>query len=224
MKIKDIPFPALRELALEEQERQGNKRNEDLDMLFSVMKGNFDWSKTKLGEAFWYYVNTTNYKEARKIFDWDKMYDDTDKNKDIVQNNEQVLEKGEDKSDVYVKRFPSGAIRSDSRGKPRFDFISPYALELIAKHHTKNSDNFNDEDEFGANYMKGIKPKDVLPSLLRHENDMRIALLEGNKELIKEELIALASNALMALHQIVLEEKGLYKEIYSKTEYVKKIS
>lgn len=70
--------------------------------------------------------------------------------------------------------------------------------------------------------MKGIKPKDILPSLLRHENDMRIALLEDNKELIKEELIALASNALMALHQIVLEEKGLYKEIYDKTEYVKK--
>ena len=121
----------------------------------------------------------------------------------------------------YVKRFPSGAVRSDSRGKLRLDFVSPYALELIAKHHTKNSDAFNGEDEFGANYFKGIKPKDINQSLNRHWLDFQIALIENDTVNIKEELVALASNCLMSLHQIVLEEKGLYKEVYNKIEYVK---
>ena len=222
MKIKDIPFPALRELALEEQERQGNKRNEDLHLFADKSERNFYWNKSKLGEIFWHCVSTGDYEEAREIFDWDKMYDATDKNKDVVQNNEQVLEKEVDKSDVYVKRFPSGAIRSDSRGKVRVDFVSPYAVKLLGEHHTKNSDNFNDEDEFGANYMKGIKPKDILPSLKRHFIDFEIAVLEGDKDKIKEELVALTSNGMMGLHQIVLEERGLYKEIYDKIEYVKK--
>ena len=89
MKIKDIPFPALRELAMEEQERQGNKRNEDLHIYNPSNFNNFDWDKSKLGEAFWQCVNIEDYEEAREIFDWDKMYDGIDKNKDIVQNSEQ---------------------------------------------------------------------------------------------------------------------------------------
>ena len=64
MKIKDIPFPALRELALEEQERQGNKRNDNISLFASKEEGGFNWDKSELGEEFWDNVDDENYAEA----------------------------------------------------------------------------------------------------------------------------------------------------------------
>lgn len=119
------------------------------------------------------------------------------------------------KDDKYIRRFPSGAVRSDDRGRIKPSFISPYALEEIAKHFSNN------ENDFGAtNYFKGIKPEDVLDSIGRHYLDIHRAIVENDNISLRKDLRALASNCIIALHQIVLEEKELYKEKYNKTEYV----
>jgi len=116
-----------------------------------------------------------------------------------------------------IRRFPSGAVRSDDTGRIRPDYISPYALEEIAKHFSNNKNDFGP-----TNYFKGIKVEDVLPSIMRHYLDLHKALLEGDEETVREDLRSLAANCIMALHQIVIEEKGFYKEIYDKTELVDK--
>ena len=118
-------------------------------------------------------------------------------------------------TNTKIRRFPSGAIRSDDTGRIRPDYISPYALNEIAQHFT------DAKNDFGAtNYFKGIKPSDVLASIQRHYLDLHISILENQSEVTRKELRALAANCIMALHQIVIEERGLYKEPYEKTELV----
>lgn len=118
---------------------------------------------------------------------------------------------------MKIRRFPSGAIRSDDTGRIRPDYISPYALKYIAECFSNNS------NDFGAtNYFKGIKPDSVFESVYRHHLDLHEALIEGDKDSIKRQYASLAQNCIMALHQIILEEKGLYKEVYEKTELVDK--
>ena len=114
-----------------------------------------------------------------------------------------------------IRRFPSGAVRSDDTDRLHPEYISPYALEEIAKHFTLA------KNDFGAtNYFFGIKTEDILPSLARHQLDLHKAVIEKDDELIREELRAICANTIMALHYIVLKEKGLYKEIYDKTEII----
>lgn len=116
---------------------------------------------------------------------------------------------------MKIRRFPSGAVRSDDTGRERPDYISPYALRYIAKCFSENS------NDFGAtNYFKGIKPLDILSSLQRHVLDLHDAMIEGRDSDVKREYASIAQNCIMALHQIILEEKGLYKEIYEKTELI----
>ena len=117
--------------------------------------------------------------------------------------------------EMKIRRFPSGAVRSDDTGRIRPDYISPYALNEIAQHFT------DAKNDFGAtNYFKGIKPQDVLASIQRHYLDLHISILENKSEVTRVELRALAANCIMALHQIVLEERGLYEEPYEKTELI----
>jgi hypothetical protein len=52
MKIKDLPQP-YREMALIEQEAQGNKRNEKLRLSRFMLEGNFGWRKSNCGADFW---------------------------------------------------------------------------------------------------------------------------------------------------------------------------
>ncbi len=114
-----------------------------------------------------------------------------------------------------IRRFESGAVRSDDRGRIKPSYISPYALEEIAKHFSEN------ENDFGAtNYFKGIKPKYIIDSVGRHYLDLQKALIEGDRTQLRKDFRSLAANCIMALHQIVLEERGEYKEIYEKVEYV----
>ena len=118
---------------------------------------------------------------------------------------------------MKIRRFPSGAVRSDDTGRIRPDYLSPYALKYIAECFSNNS------NDFGAtNYFKGIKPDDIFPSLSRHYIDLHEALIEGRDSEVKREFASLAQNCIMALHQIIMEEKGLYKEVYEKTELVDK--
>lgn len=116
---------------------------------------------------------------------------------------------------IKIRRFKSGAVRSDDTGRIRPDYISPYAIEEIAQHFTEA------KNDFGAtNYFKGIKPEDVLPSIGRHYLDLHKSIIEDNKDAIRLELRAIGANIIMALHQIVIEEKGMYKEIYEQTEII----
>ena len=115
----------------------------------------------------------------------------------------------------HIRRFESGAVRSDDRGRIKPSYISPYALEEIAEHFSNN------ENDFGAtNYFKGIKPIHIIDSVGRHYLDLQKALIEGDSEQLRKDFRSLAANCIMALHQIVLEERGEYKEIYDKVEYV----
>lgn len=122
---------------------------------------------------------------------------------------------------IEVRRFPSGAIRSSDKGRLRPDYISPYALEELSAHFTKAEKDFG-SDEDATNYWKGIRPIDVKSSISRHYLDLQKAFYPYNSENIREELRALACNCIMALHQIRIEELGLYKEPYEKTEYITK--
>jgi hypothetical protein len=47
-------------------------------------------------------------------------------------------------------------------------------------------------------------------------------LVEGKNDEIKREFASIAQNCIMALHQIIMEEKGLYKEVHEKTELIDK--
>jgi hypothetical protein len=117
----------------------------------------------------------------------------------------------------FVRRFPSGAIRSDDTGRVRPDYLSPYAIKYIAECFSNNSNDFG-----VTNYFLGIKPADIFPSLSRHYLDLHEALVEGKNDEIKREFASIAQNCIMALHQIIMEEKGLYKEVYEKTELIEK--
>lgn len=114
-----------------------------------------------------------------------------------------------------IRRFPSGAVRSDDTGRIRPDYISPYAIDEIAAHFTTAKNDFGP-----TNYFLGIKPAEVLPSVMRHVLEIHEGLMIGDAGMVRNGFRSLGANSIMALHQIVLEEKGLYKEIYDSTELV----
>lgn len=114
-----------------------------------------------------------------------------------------------------LRRFPSGAVRSDDSGRPAPQMISPYAIMALGEHF---ADNTND---FGAiNYFKGIKPQECLGSMMRHYCELYIAILENDPEGIRKALQSYTANGIMALHQVEIERKGLYKEEFEKTELI----
>jgi hypothetical protein len=118
---------------------------------------------------------------------------------------------------MKIRRFPSGSVRSDDTGRVRPDYLSPYAIKYIAECFSNNSNDFG-----VTNYFLGIKPEDIFPSLSRHYLDLHEALVEGKNDEIKREFASIAQNCIMALHQIIMEEKGLYKEVHEKTELIDK--
>lgn len=113
-------------------------------------------------------------------------------------------------NELKIRRFPTGAIRSDNRGRERFDFISPLALKELAQFLATTENSFAQ-----TNYFLGIPEEACLESLLRHINDFRI---NGKKE----EAVALLFNAVALVHTIALRERGEYIERYDKTEYITK--
>jgi len=62
MKIKDLPHP-YKEMALIEQEAQGNKRNKKLRLSNFKIEGGFDWRHSICGEYFWVDVDRYNHPE-----------------------------------------------------------------------------------------------------------------------------------------------------------------
>jgi len=111
-------------------------------------------------------------------------------------------------SSKKIRRFPSGAVRSDDTGRPRPDWVSALAIEALGEHLAGNA------NDFGAtNYLKGIPVDECLASLMRH-------YCEYQKTGNFVDLRSLAFNAIAALHTACLIKDGDYKEIYPKTELV----
>lgn len=111
-------------------------------------------------------------------------------------------------SSKKIRRFPSGAVRSDDTGRPRPDWVSALAIEALGEHLAGNA------NDFGAtNYLKGIPVDECLASLMRHYCEYKKT---GNFV----DLRSLAFNAVAALHTACLIKDGDYKEIYPKTELV----
>lgn len=122
---------------------------------------------------------------------------------DIISDDKAIKE-----NERKIRRFPTGAIRSDNTGRERFDFISPLALKELAQFLSTTENAFAQ-----VNYFLGIPEEACVESALRHINDFRI-----NGE--KEEAVALLFNAVALVHTIALKERGEYKEIYHKTELI----
>jgi len=107
-----------------------------------------------------------------------------------------------------IRRFPSGAVRSDDTGRARPDWVSALAIEALGEHLAGNA------NDFGAtNYLKGIPVDECLASLMRHYCEYKKT---GNFV----DLRSLAFNAVAALHTACLIKDGEYKEIYPTTELV----
>ena len=111
-------------------------------------------------------------------------------------------------SSKRIRRFPSGAVRSDDTGRPRPDWVSALAIEALGEHLAGNA------NDFGAtNYLKGIPVDECLASLMRHYCEYKKT---GNFV----DLRSLAFNAVAALHTACLIKDGDYKEVYPTTELV----
>lgn len=83
-----------------------------------------------------------------------------------------------------IRRFPSGAVRSDDTGRIRPDYLSPYALSEIAEHFTIAKNDFGP-----TNYFKGIKPEEVLPSVMRHMLEIQEGLMIGNADMVRSDFV-----------------------------------
>ena len=125
------------------------------------------------------------------------------------------IEHSADNSPKQIRRFPSGAVRSDDTGRIRPDYISPYAEAEIAEHFTTAKNDFGP-----TNYFLGIEPVDIYPSMKRHMLELGEGLMKNDKAMIRNALRSLGANSVMGLHQIVMEEKGEYVKRYESTELV----
>ena len=62
-----------------------------------------------------------------------------------------------------IRKFPSGAIRSDDAESARFDLISPIALLRLAQTYNEGALKYP-----AHNYLKGIPASDLMNHALRH--------------------------------------------------------
>lgn len=159
------------------------------------------WNKERL-EEFWGRNPTQEFN--------DRVEDDV-----ISQEVERFDNDGFTQIPKKIRRFPSGAVRSDDTGRIRPDYLSPYALAEIASHFTVAKNDFGP-----TNYFKGIQPKDILPSVMRHMLEFQEGVMNNDKDMVRSALRSLGANAIMGLHQIVMEERGEYVEKYDKVELV----
>lgn len=121
-----------------------------------------------------------------------------------------------DKNSKLIRRFPSGAVRSNSIGRVRPDWISPYFAEEVSKVLIDNENDFG-----GSNYLLGIPELACLESLIRHVGELQEALLiTKNDEAARLVARAVGFNIVSMIHTMVLKEKGLYEELYEGTKLV----
>jgi len=124
--------------------------------------------------------------------------------------------KEEQSAGKLIRRFKSGAVRSDNTGRPRPDWISPYAIEAISMRMVGVVNDFG-----AANYLNGIEEDACLESLVRHVGELQEAILiTKDKDAAKEAAQGVGFNIVAMLHTMVLKEKGLYVERFERDELV----
>ena len=120
------------------------------------------------------------------------------------------------KNNKLIRRFPTGAVRSNDTGRIRPDWISPYFAEEVSKVLIDNENDFG-----GSNYLLGIPELACLASLIRHVGELQEALLiTKDNESARVIARAVGFNIVSMIHTMVLKEKGLYNELYEGTELV----
>lgn len=78
MKIKEIRYKKIKDIARRYAMSCFNPLDGETENEYRIRIANlslasaFDWYNTKEGFYFWEHVNNGNYKDARKIYDWDK--------------------------------------------------------------------------------------------------------------------------------------------------------
>jgi hypothetical protein len=88
-----------------------------------------------------------------------------------------------------VKSFATGAVRSESTGKGRFDLIPPYALKRLAQHFENGAAKYQDR-----NWEKGLPLSRYVDSALRHFN----AFMDGDRT--EDHMAAIMWNTACYLH------------------------
>jgi hypothetical protein len=172
-------------------------------------RGNYDiiWIKNDSGRDTWYNINRFIEVEETQT------------------NPEPETEKIQTENKTYIRRFPSGAIRSDDRGRERPDFVSPYAIHALGKYLA------NTENSFAkVNYLLGIPVSECWSSLCRHHVELGRLIAKKytidpssvTNEEIEHAAAALTFNGIAMLHTLELIKRGEYKEVYNKTEYILK--
>lgn len=104
-----------------------------------------------------------------------------------------------------IRTFPSGAIRSSAKGRPRPDWVSAWALEALGQHLSDNAALFEGNNE-GENYLLGIPENECLASLMRH-------YVSYKKSPNKKDAVSIMFNAVALVHTICIKEDGTYKDM-----------
>ena len=98
--------------------------------------------------------------------------------------------------------FSTGAVRDTSEGKPRFDLISPVAMEKLAKHLTEGA------KKYGCrNWEKGISLNRHAQSLLRHLSKFQLSVEDG-----EDHLTAAFCNLMFMVHTREMVNRGALPE------------
>lgn len=109
------------------------------------------------------------------------------------------------------REFGTGAVRDMSKGKGRYDLISPLALKRLAKHYENGALKYSDR-----NWEKGIPLSSYIDSAMRHLSNY----LEGMRD--EDHLAAAAWNVFCIIHMEEMIERGLKtKELNNLPDYTK---
>jgi hypothetical protein len=109
-----------------------------------------------------------------------------------------------------VRKFASGANRSDDSGKPDFEgFISPLVVERYGEYMHKHRKLPDGSLRASDNWQAGIPQRELLKSAYRHFMDWWMSE-RGHKNLretVEDSLCALIFNASAYLHKLLVDRK-----------------
>lgn len=96
------------------------------------------------------------------------------------------------------RAFPTGSVRDVRIGKGRYDLVSPFALDRLAKHYENGATKYGDR-----NWEKGQPLSGYIDSALRHINKRQ----RGMKD--EDHMAAAAWNILAFIHTEMMMQAGV---------------
>lgn len=96
------------------------------------------------------------------------------------------------------RTFESGAVRDKAQGKGRFDLLSPFVLERLARHYEKGANKYA-----ARNWEKGMQFSVCLDSALRHANQFHAGATD------EDHLIAALWNLAALVHYEEMLKRGI---------------